>query len=106
MIKRNKRDFTATKTTDFRLNRYDVGGYMSLHTDNIHHSHGQQYGYPQASVLLFLNDDFKGGQFVVSNIHLNISKGDALIFPSNFMFPHEVKKVTKGTRWSIIAWLM
>jgi predicted 2-oxoglutarate/Fe(II)-dependent dioxygenase YbiX len=102
----NKRDFIVSKSTDFRLNRYDVGGYMSLHTDNIHHSHGQKFGYPQASVLLFLNDDFKGGQFVVSNIHLNISKGDALIFPSNFMFPHEVKKVTKGTRWSIISWLM
>ena len=102
----NKRDFIVSKSTDFRLNRYDVGGYMSLHTDNIHHSHGQMFGYPQASVLLFLNDDFKGGQFVVSNIHLNISKGDALIFPSNFMFPHEVKKVTKGTRWSIISWLM
>ena len=102
----NKRDFIVSKSTDFRLNRYDVGGYMSLHTDNIHHSHGQKFGYPQASVLLFLNDDFKGGQFVVSNIHLNISKGDALIFPSNFMFPHEVKKVTKGTRWSIISWLI
>ena len=102
----NKRDFIVSKSTDFRLNRYDVGGYMSLHTDNIHHSHGQKFGYPQASVLLFLDDEFKGGQFVVSNIHLNISKGDALIFPSNFMFPHEVKKVTKGTRWSIVSWIM
>ena len=102
----NDRDFIAQKTTDFRLNRYHTGGYMSLHSDNIHHSHGQQYGYPQATCLLFLNDDFKGGQFIVSELHLNINKGDALIFPSNFMFPHEVKKVTQGTRWSIVSWLM
>ena len=106
MKKRNKRNFVAHKTTDFRLNKYETGGYMSLHTDNIHHSHGQMFGYPQASVLLFLNDDFKGGQFIVSELHLNINKGDALVFPSNFMFPHEVKKVTKGTRWSIVSWLM
>ena len=106
MEKRNKRNFVAQMFTDFRVNKYEKGGYMSLHCDNIHHSHGQQYGFPQASVLLFLNDDFKGGQFIVSELQLNISKGDVLIFPSNFMFPHEVKKVTKGTRWSIISWLL
>ena len=93
-------------TTPFRINRYSVGGFMSEHCDNIHHSHGQKYGYPQATVLLFLNDDFKGGQFIVSELQLNIKKGDAIIFPSNFMFPHEVKKVTSGTRWSIVSWLM
>ena len=105
-VKRNKRNFTAQMFTDFRLNKYEKGGYMSLHSDNIHHSHGQQYGFRQATVLLFLNDNFKGGEFVVSELQLNIKKGDAIIFPSNFMFPHEVKKVTQGTRWSIVSWLM
>ena len=105
-VKKAKRNFVVQKTTDFRVNKYEKGGYMSLHCDNIHHSHGQQYGYPQASVLLFLNDDFEGGEFIVSELRLNINKGDAIIFPSNFMFPHEVKKVTKGTRWSIVSWLM
>jgi len=94
------------KTTDFRLNKYDVGGFMSKHTDNIHHSHGQKYGYPQASVLLFLNDNFRGGEFIVSEEQPTIKTGDAIIFPSNFMFPHEVKKITQGTRWSIVSWLM
>ena len=79
---------------------------MSSHCDNIHHSHGQKYGYPLATVLLFLNDDFKGGEFIVSELQLNIKKGDAIIFPSNFMFPHEVKEVKSGTRWSIVTWLM
>ena len=105
-VKKSDRDFVVQKTTDFRLNKYEKGGYMSLHCDNIHHSHGQKYGYPQATVLLFLNDDFKGGDFIVSELHLNIKKGYAIIFPSNFMFPHEVKKVTSGTRWSIVSWLM
>ena len=105
-VKKAKRNFVAHKTTDFRVNKYEKGGYMSLHCDNIHHSHGQQYGYPQASVLLFLNDDFEGGEFIVSELRLKIEKGDAIIFPSNFMFPHEVKEVTKGTRWSIVSWLM
>ena len=98
--------FSVQHITDFRINRYSEGGFMSSHVDNIHHSHGQSYGYPQVSVLLFLNDDYKGGEFVVADKLYHPARGSAIIFPSNFMFPHEAKKVTKGIRWSIIAWLM
>ena len=28
-------------------------------------------------------------------------KGSVIIFPSGFMWPHGVKKVTEGERWSI-----
>ena len=92
--------------TDHRINRYSEGGFMSKHCDNIHHSHGQQYGFPQATVLLYLNDDYEGGEFYVANKKFEPEKASALIFPSNFMFPHEAKVVTKGTRWSIVTWLM
>ena len=61
--------------TDFRINRYSSGGFMSEHIDNIHHSHGQQYGYPHLSVLLFLNEDYKGGEFVVADNEYKTSKG-------------------------------
>jgi len=98
--------FSVQHITDFRINRYLKGGFMSSHVDNIHHSHGQIYGYPQVSVLLFLNDDYKGGEFVVADRLYRPEKGSAIVFPSNFMFPHEAKKVTKGVRWSIITWLM
>ena len=99
-------DCLCQRYTDFRLNKYSKGGFMSRHIDNIHHSHGQEYGFPQASVLLFLNDDFKGGDFIISDITYKTKKGSAIVFPSNFMFPHEVKLVEKGTRYSIISWLM
>ena len=99
-------DFVCQRHTDFRLNKYSYGGFMSRHVDNIHHSHGQKYGYPQVSSLLFLNDDYKGGQLKISNITYNTKKGSAIIFPSNFMFPHEVNLITEGTRYSIVTWLM
>ena len=57
-------------------------------------------------MLLFLNDDYKGGEFVIADKLYRPEKGSAIVFPSNFMFPHEAKKVTKGIRWSIVAWLM
>ena len=98
--------FSVGRTTDFRINKYGKGGFMSRHVDNIHHSHGQQYGYPQVSALLYLNDDYDGGEFYVADKKFCPIKGSAIIFPSNFMFPHEAKPVTKGTRWSIVTWLM
>jgi|TARA_B110000977_G_scaffold143525_1_gene182252 hypothetical protein len=99
-------NFSCIHHTDFRINKYGVDGFMSSHIDNIHHSHGQKYGYPQVSVLLFLNDDYEGGEIIVADNEYHPTVGSALIFPSNFMFPHEVKPVTKGERWSVISWLM
>ena len=93
-------------TTPFRINRYSVGGFMSEHCDNIHHSHGQTYGYPQLSALLFLNDDYKGGEFMINNQSYPKKRGSAIIFPSNFMYPHQVTEIKEGTRWSIVTWLM
>ena len=98
--------FSCQRHTDFRLNKYSEGGFMSKHCDNIHHSHGQEYGFPQVSALLFLSDDYKGGEFVVAGEVYNPKKVSGIIFPSNFLNPHEVKPVTKGTRWSALTWLM
>ena len=102
-------DCVCQRHTDFRFNKYSKGGFMSRHVDNIHHSHGQEYGYPQLSALLFLNEcqvDYKGGEFVVADISYSTKKGSVILFPSNFMFPHEVRKIWEGTRYSIVTWLM
>ena len=98
--------FAPNKASDFRVNRYSKGGFMNEHTDNIHHSHGQQYGFPQGSILYFLNDDYKGGELIMCDMVYKPKKNSAIIFPSNFMFPHSVNRVLEGTRYSIIAWLM
>ena len=103
---REHEDCRIQKHCGFRLNKYSEGGFMSRHVDNIHHSHGQEYGYPQASALLFLNDDYEGGHFHISGLRYETKKGSAIIFPSNFMFPHEVNRIEKGTRYSIVTWLM
>ena len=99
-------DCLCQRYTDFRLNKYSKGGFMSRHIDNIHHSHGQTYGYPQLTALLMLNDDYEGGNFLIADNEYETAKGSAIVFPSNFMFPHAVKKVEKGTRYSIVTWLM
>ena len=98
--------FLPNTCTDFRVNKYEEGGFMSEHADTIHHSHGQSHGFPQASVLFFLNEGYEGGEFIISDTMYKPKRNSAIIFPSNFMFPHSVNKIIKGTRYSIITWLM
>jgi len=33
-------------------------------------------------------------------------KNRMLIWPSNFMYPHLVKPVTKGIRYSVVSWAL
>ena len=56
--------------------------------------------------MTYLNDDYEGGEFAFFNrtLKYKLNKGDVLMFPSTFMYPHEVMPVTKGTRYSIITW--
>ena len=98
--------FECEHTTDFRINKYGTGGFMSEHIDNIHHSHGQKWGYPHVSALLYLNDNYEGGEFVVAGKEIKPNKGSSIIFPSNFLYPHQAKEVINGIRWSVVAWLM
>ena len=66
---------------------------------------GERKGIPILSVLGVLNYDYEGGEFVLIDEKIDLSKGDIIIFPSNFMYPHKVEPVTKGIRYSYISWI-
>ena len=86
----------------YELLKYEEGGYYSTHTDSFK-------ARPRAVSCSFsLNDDYAGGEFAFFNKELKykLDKGDALMFPSNFMYPHEIMPVTKGVRYSIVTWFI
>jgi|TARA_R100001163_G_scaffold65043_1_gene60891 hypothetical protein len=75
-----------------------------------HKDFGDNAPHRHLSISIALNNDYEGGEFIfkTENGELNIpqNEGDAVIFPSNFMFPHQVNKVTKGTRYALIGWVV
>ena len=81
---------------------------MSPHHDHIRDFfEGQFRGIPVTSVIGTLNDDYEGGEFVFwGDYKVEIKKGSVLAFPSIYLFPHEVKPVTKGVRYSWISWIV
>jgi predicted 2-oxoglutarate/Fe(II)-dependent dioxygenase YbiX len=92
--------------TTIRFNRYQVGTNMKMHHDHIHTIFdGEKKGVPILSILGLLNDDFEGGDFLMlDSKKVNLSAGDIILFPSNFLYPHAVTTVTKGTRYSFVSW--
>ena len=61
--------------------------------------------HPLVTVIVMLNDDFEGGELILlDDYEVKLKAGEACYFPSNFMYPHQVKKVAKGTRMTINAW--
>lgn len=93
---------TVESDSGYDLLRYDEGMFYVEHVDSFK-------AQPRAiSCSLALNDDYEGGEFSFfgRKIVIKPKKGSALLFPSNFMYPHEVQPVTKGTRYSIITWLI
>jgi|TARA_R100001143_G_C3348857_1_gene128361 hypothetical protein len=58
------------------------------------------------SCSIILNDNYEGGDFsFFGGEHIIPKKaGSAVIFPSNFCYPHAVTPVNNGVRHSVITW--
>lgn len=89
-----------------RFNKYEVNNEMKLHCDHITSIfEGKQRGIPVLTVLGALNDNYEGGNLIVGNDEVVLKTGSVVVFPSVFIYPHEVKLVTKGTRYSFVSWV-
>ena len=90
-----------------RFNRYFPGQTMKNHCDHIHSLFdGEIKGIPTLSIIGLLNDDYEGGELIMlEDKKIDTKKGDLIIFPSNFLYPHEITPVTKGVRYSYVSWV-
>jgi len=59
------------------------------------------------SCSFILNDNYDGGNFSFLRGEHTIKKktGSAVVFPSNFCFPHAVTPVSNGDRYAIVTWI-
>jgi len=105
------------------LNRFDIS-WKGYHLENIsvlkyedagfykpHVDHGTTT--PRTYSMIFLvNDDYEGGDLCFhlpkeeQKINIKTKKNKLIIWPSNFMYPHTVESVTKGTRYSVVSWAL
>jgi len=95
----------SNKINQIDLLKYTPGGKYEIHTD--HYTAATRH----LSIIINLNDNYEGGDLIFTDQkekeikRLKLGKGSIVFFPSNFMYPHSIQPITKGTRYSIVAWL-
>ncbi len=93
------RRFTLLHPHLYRLMKYEKGTWIHPHTD---HDAGV-YG----SCTINLNDDYEGGMFAFwgGKHKVKLEKGDAMIWPADHLWVHQVEEITKGVRYSVNCFL-
>lgn len=85
-------------TSGYWLLKYIEGDFLSCHTDFQAESGSLTMSY-------CINDNYEGGELVFwKNYKIPNQKNCLHIFPSCFLYPHEVLPITKGIRYSAITW--
>lgn len=97
--------FTVLKQIDFlKYESNSVKTGYSWHVDS-----GPTVGERSCTLSISLNNDYEGGAFKImvdtNEMTYVQNEGDCLMFPSSFMFPHQVEPVKKGTRYALVAWV-
>ena len=95
------REKICNQDTGYILLKYNTGDYVREHVDTWSGENRT------LSCSMILNNDYEGGElaFFDGQYKLNPKKGDIVIFPSSFTYPHQVLPVTSGTRYAIITWI-
>ena len=83
-----------------------TGQIMRQHHDHIHSLFdGKEKGIPVLSFILNLNDNYRGADLFFWEDHaVHLGKGDIIMFPSLFLFPHGVTEAREGVRYSAVSW--
>ena len=99
-------DYEIKKILNIDILKYQETGFYTWHVDHFAE-------IPRTmSCILLLNNDYDGGNICFRNPdgsgewEVEVKPNRMIIWPSNFLYPHTVKPVTKGTRYSVVAWAL
>ena len=82
---------------------FSVGQQYIPHHDTANNPDFPQY-HRQISVITYLNNDFENGGTWFTHMTVKPEPGYALIFPSNWCYPHAGLPVTKGKKRVAVTW--
>jgi Rps23 Pro-64 3,4-dihydroxylase Tpa1-like proline 4-hydroxylase len=102
----NVLDYDYKDIFDIEILKYENTGFYTWHVDHF-------ATIPRTmSCILLLNNDYEGGNLCFRNPdgtgewQVEVKPNRMIIWPSNFLYPHTVKPVTKGKRYSVVAWAL
>ena len=83
----------------YRIMKYETGTWIHPHVDHDPHVYG--------SCTINLNDEYTGGEFAFwgGKHKVKLEKGDAMIWPADYFWVHEVETIESGERYSVNCFL-
>jgi len=94
---------TYSHREGIQILEYSIDQEYKFHHDVADEKNRREY-HRQISVVLYLNDDFAGGGTEFIHKTYKPSPGYALIFPSNWCFPHSGQRVLSGKKRVAVTW--
>lgn len=86
----------------YELKRYIKFDFFGKHTDNYFSLDNKLDRKLTLSLQLSDVNDYGSGEFNVLGKKFKLERGSIICFPS--YFPHEISRITNGTRWALISW--
>lgn len=85
----------------YNLLKYQTGQEYKIHYDS------STQGGRHISCVLYLNDDYDGGEieFPAFEVKIKPQRGMLILFPSNYAYRHIAHPVTSGTKYAMVTWL-
>ncbi len=92
-------NFNINYKEAFNFVKYLPGEFFKVHAD-----HGPYYTCT-VSAVVYLNDDYEGGEieFPRHNLTLKPKAGDIILFPSNFVYEHASLNISSGIKYSVVV---
>jgi hypothetical protein len=83
------------------LLRYQTGQEFKSHYD------GSTISKRAVSPILYINDDYTGGEIEFTNFNIKIKPkaGTLMVFPANYAYTHIAHPVKTGTKYALVTWL-
>ena len=98
--------WTSLSWNEITFLRYTKEQRFERHVDHVHTIFdGERKGIPTLTIIGWLNDDYEGGEFHICDKKIDSKLGDVILFPSNFVYPHEVTPILSGVRYSWVTWV-
>ena len=92
----------------YRLMKYKKGSWIHPHVDHGHiETQDGKRSTTYGSCTINLNEDYTGGLFSFwgGKHKIKMKKGDAMIWPADYFWVHEVEPIESGVRYSVNCFL-
>jgi SM-20-related protein len=91
----------VSQKEDYEILKYNEGNFFINHIDD------GLFMTRKVSLVYYFNDNYTGGEIVFprTGVVIKPKANQLALFPSNYMYNHNVLEVTSGTRYSMVNWL-